>query len=284
MIYGVTGNADKSGIENVLVELINIFEENKIKYYLNDNFKSFLPDNTNIHKLNSFINKIDILISLGGDGTFLNTVSKIGNHSVPILGVNLGRLGFLSEIVPSELRKFILNIEHKKYKIDNLCVLSAYTPDKKFISGINEIVIDKCNSTRIIEIEIFYNNERVLNFLADGVIVSTPTGSTGYSLSSGGPIITPYSKVLIITPICPHSLNFRPIIVPDDGKIFITAKSYEKIRITADGHTTKIFKSPVEITIHKSGHQVKTVKKMNKTYFQTLNNKLLWGADIRHKY
>lgn len=114
MIYGVTGNADKSGIENVLYDLINIFEENKIKYYLNDNFKSFLPDNTNIHKLNSFINKIDILISLGGDGTFLNTVSKIGNHSVPILGVNLGRLGFLSEIVPSELRKFILNIEHKK--------------------------------------------------------------------------------------------------------------------------------------------------------------------------
>ena len=115
------------------------------------------------------------------------------------------------------------------------------------------------------------------------MIISTPTGSTGYSLSAGGPIISPYSKVFLITPICPHTLNFRPIVLPDDGHITVKAMSRDKIRVTADGHTSLITNSKSEFYITRADYNIKVVKQVNKTYFQTLNNKLLWGVDIRNK-
>jgi NAD+ kinase len=229
------------------------------------------------------LEKSDILISLGGDGTFLNTARIVGRKEIPILGVNLGSLGFMAEVSPNETDNFFEKILEDKYKIYDLCVISCKTDTDKQVFGMNEIVIDKCNSIKMIEIEIYYKNESVVRFVADGVIVSTPTGSTGYSLSAGGPIISPYSKVLIITPICPHTLNFRPIIVPDDGIIVIHTISKEKVRLTADGFSSHIVRSPAKFILSKADYNVKVVKDINKTYFQTLNNKLLWGADGRQR-
>jgi NAD+ kinase len=282
MIYGITGNAAKEGIKAVLSDLTAVFKKEGIRFYISDKIKDVLPAGTAVHKLSSFVNKIDIIISVGGDGTFLETVKALQNHPVPILGVNVGTLGFMSEIVPAEIKEFIADIEHNKFKIVDLCVLSCYSSKVKILTGINEIVIDKFNSTRIIEIEIYYNDEYVLRFLADGVIISTPTGSTGYSMSAGGPIVSPNGKVFIITPISPHTLNFRPLIVPDDGKIRVIARSSDKIRVTADGHTSKIFDAPAEMTVIRSSHKVKTIKSIDRTYFQILNSKLFWGADIRN--
>jgi NAD+ kinase len=284
MVFGIIGNPTKKNLGNVLNRLLNFFGDNKIRYIIHNELKVNITNKNHISRLKSInvlLNTSDIIISLGGDGTFLNTARLVGRKQIPILGVNLGNLGFMAEVSPEEIQNFILEILNGKYKIYDLCVISAKTKNNKVLYGMNEVVVDKCNSIKMIEIEIYYKNERVVNFVGDGVIVSTPTGSTGYSLSAGGPIISPYSKVFIITPICPHTLNFRPIIVPDDGTIIIKTLQKDKIRLTADGFSSVILKSPVDITLTRSNFNIKSVKKINKTYFQTLNSKLLWGADVR---
>ncbi|MCX7833447.1 MAG: NAD(+)/NADH kinase [Ignavibacteria bacterium] len=286
MIYGITGNKNKENISLVLNQIVLHLTELNVDFYIDETLKEHIDISKfkeRIISLNKIVESCNILLSLGGDGTFLNTARLIKNSNIPILGVNLGALGFMAEVGPKEINNFISNIEKGKYKIIDFCVISAELENNKFLYGINEIVIDKSNSIRVIEIEISYNNEKVVNFLGDGVIVSTPTGSTGYSLSAGGPIICPYSNVLLITPICPHTLNFRPIVVPDDGLIFIKAVSKENIRITSDGHTSVFFDKDTVIKIKRADYTIKVIKRINKTYFQTLNNKLLWGEDIRKK-
>ncbi len=285
MVFGIIGNPSKTNLEIVLNDLLTILDKKKINFFIHNKLKTKITRKKyikNIRSLESVLKSSNIVISLGGDGTFLNTARIIGRKQIPILGINLGNLGFMAEVSPDEIYNFVCDIINGDYKIYDLCVLSAKPTNRKEFFGMNEIVIDKCNSIKMIEIEIYYNKEKVVNFVGDGVIVSTPTGSTGYSLSAGGPIISPYSKVFIITPICPHTLNFRPIIVPDDGIIKIKTFKKDKIRITADGFESTICKSPVEFSLKRADYNIKAVKKINKTYFQTLNNKLLWGADVRH--
>jgi NAD+ kinase len=284
MTFGIIGNSSKKYLGKVLNALLNYFEEKNVQYIVQDVLKSNIfckKHIKNLQNIKNLLEKSDIVISLGGDGTFLNTARTIGKKQIPILGVNLGNLGFMAEVSPDEVQKFIVDILKNNYKVYDLCVLSAETKSGEKFYGMNEIVVDKCNSIKMIEIEIYYKNERVVNFVGDGIIVSTPTGSTGYSLSAGGPIISPYSKVFLITPICPHTLNFRPVIVPDDGTIVIKTLNKGKARITADGFKSKILKSPTEFILTKADYNIKVVKKTNKTYFQTLNSKLLWGADVR---
>ncbi|MBI5403519.1 MAG: NAD(+)/NADH kinase [Ignavibacteriae bacterium] len=284
MTFGIIGNPTKKNIGSVMNILLNYLSKNKIRFYIHEALRKNIPDRKfQLHAVKPAVlfDKADIIISLGGDGTFLNSARIIGRKEIPILGVNLGNLGFMAEVSPNEIKKSIRDILKGNYKIFDLCVLSAKTQNGKVFYGMNEIVIDKCNSIKMIEIEIIYKNERVVHFVGDGLIVSTPTGSTGYSLSAGGPIISPYSKVFIITPICPHTLNFRPIIVPDDGIIMIKTHDKEKVRITADGFESTIFTSPASFELKRADFNIKVVKKIDKTYFQTLNNKLLWGADTR---
>jgi NAD+ kinase len=284
MFFGILGNFKKEHIKEVLTELILFFKSKHIEFAVEKNLhpiarKLLTPKYVLSQK--ELINKSDIIISLGGDGTFLNTANIIGEREIPILGVNLGNLGFLAEVGPSEIKQFINDILADKYKIQELCLIGAKTAKKKTMFALNEVVIDKCNSIRMIETEVYYNNEKVVRFVADGIMVSTPTGSTGYSLSAGGAIISPSSKVFIITPICPHTLNLRPIIVPDDGEIFIKTRSEGKIRQTFDGFNSNIFNSPANFQLFKANHTIKIIQKINKTYFQTKNKKLLWGVDKR---
>ncbi|MBN1633299.1 MAG: NAD(+)/NADH kinase [Ignavibacteria bacterium] len=286
MRYGITGNINKKNIRPVLNSLINYFQNKGINFAVDKNLiKLINKDYKKIAVLifKKLISDINILISLGGDGTFLNTVRLLGKKQIPVLGLNLGALGFMAEVSPEEIENFISDIENGNYKVIDLCVIQSKSKNGKVLNAINEIVIDKSKSIRVIELEIMYRNEYVVNFLGDGVLISSPTGSTGYSLSAGGPIISPYSKVLLITPICPHTLNFRPIVVPDDGNIIIKVKSKENFRITADGHTSHYFNKTGEFTIKRADYNIKVVKRINKTYFQTLNSKLLWGEDIRNK-
>jgi NAD+ kinase len=284
MTFGIIGNSTKKNLRNVLNTLLNFFEKKYINYILQDVLETNVSNKKqlkNLKSLNYLLDNSDIIISLGGDGTFLNTARTVGRKQIPILGVNLGNLGFMAEVSPDEVHRFIIDIIKGNYKVYDLCVISTKTKNGEEFYGMNEIVVDKCNSIKMIEIDIYYKNERVVNYVGDGVIISTPTGSTGYSLSAGGPIISPYSKVFIITPICPHTLNFRPVIVPDDGTIVIKTLNKEKVRLTSDGFKSKILISPTEFVLTRADYNIKAVKKINKTYFQTLNNKLLWGADVR---
>ena len=284
MTFGIIGNKNKAAIDKVIMSLVKYFRRKNICYYLHDDFKQIIKSKDISNKflrIGTLINKSDMIVSIGGDGTFLNSTRMIKQADKPVIGINLGTLGFMSDIMPTEIEKFFGEVINNKYKIIDLHLAKCTVNGKYEFDALNEIVIDKADTIKMVELGIFYNKEFVGRFFADGVLVSTPTGSTGYSLSAGGPIITPFSKVFIITPICPHSLNFRPVIVPDSGRI--TVKSYNdvKVRITPDGYSGLIKKAPLEIVIEKSEHSIGSVKKHNWSFFNTLNEKLLWGEDIR---
>ncbi|MGB9696362.1 MAG: NAD(+)/NADH kinase [Ignavibacteria bacterium] len=286
MTFGIIGNTGKKNIKPVLGDIILFLQKQKIEFLLQKELKKFLQIQLSpkyLCSVKTLVKRSDMILSLGGDGTFLNTAKIVGRKQIPILGVNLGTLGFMAEVGPKEVISFINKILNNKYKIYNLCVLEAKHSGSEPIYGMNDIVIDKCASIKMVELEIFYKDEHVIRFFADGIIVSTPTGSTGYSLSAGGNVISPYSQVFAITPICPHTLNFRPLIVPEDGEILIKTHHTGTVRITADGSPSITYKSPTKFRIRKADYTVRVVKDIDKTYFQTLSNKLLWGADQRKK-
>jgi len=281
MKFGIFGNSAKSSVTATLRKLSKYFNKNKIEYFISkDIFLSGNEISGSRYFSNKYIAKnSDVIISLGGDGTFLNTARIVGNSGIPILGVNLGGLGFLSEILPDETIKFLDEIKAGDFEACERTVLKITLPDNKVLHGLNDIVLDREKSIRLIDVEIFYNDEYVGRFLADGAIVSTPTGSTAYSLSAGGPVVTLMSKVMLLTPICPHSLNIRPIIFPDDGTIKLRVRQNISARLTADGQKVAVIKSPAEIKISKAGHTIKTIKRKGQTYFATLNTKLFWTAE-----
>lgn len=284
MTFGIIGNKNKDGIDKIIISLVKYFKRMNISYYLHDDFKEIINLKELYNKflqISPLLNKSDMIVSIGGDGTFLNSTRMIKHTNKPVIGINLGTLGFMSDIMPTEIEIFFGEVIKNKYKIIDLHLVKCTVNSKYAFDALNEIVIDKADTIKMVELGIFYNKEFVGRFFADGVLISTPTGSTGYSLSAGGPIITPFSEVFIITPICPHSLNFRPVIVPDSGKITIKSYNDVKVRITPDGYKGLIRKAPLEIIIEKSEHSIESVKKHNWSFFNTLNEKLLWGEDIR---
>lgn len=284
MRFGIIGNINKPDIENILGDLLAFLSKEKLEFFIDKDLKSKIKKTESKKRCFTsadVVKNSDIIISLGGDGTFLNTARIVGDKEIPILGVNMGTLGFMSEVVPSEMKKFIKQIVNKRFKVKERVVLSGKLPDGKMLSAINEIVIDRAFSIRMMEIEIFYEKEKIVQFVGDGAIISTPTGCTGYSLSAGGPIVSMESSDFIITPICPHTLNVRPIVVPDKGVITVKVHREIDVRITSDGQKFKTFKSPVEFSFQKAGHVLKVIHRPNSSYFKTLNKKLLWGKDLR---
>ncbi len=284
MIFGITGNIEKENLHSVIKDIGDFLVKRKVEFFIDSKLYSKSKNNSYGKfslPINSILKKKDlVLLSLGGDGTFLNAARIVGNRNIPILGVNLGNLGFLAEVRENEITGFLKEMLKGKFRVTERNILEAEVNDKKFY-GLNDIVIDKADSIRMINIDAFYNDEKIFKIVADGVIISTPTGSTGYSLSSGGPVITPQSSVFSMTPICPHSLNLRPIILPDNGTITIKTSGSSMARVTADGQTYLSGKSPMEVTLQKADYTVKLVKRINSTYFDTLKKKLLWSEDKR---
>ena len=281
---GIFGNSTKVDVSVLLTEIIQFLESANINFLVDENLSGIFDGKVSKHFSSPafILKKSDFILSLGGDGTFLNTARIVGNKNIPILGINLGRLGFFSEVSPDEIKEFIPKLLNNKFRITEEVIIKSVTDSKKILFGLNDIVIDKNNSVRMLEIETFYNNEKVVRIISDGIIISTPAGSTGYSLSCNGPIVNPDSKVFIITPISPHTLNVRPIIVPDDGIIKIKIHKEGRARISADGQATLNIHFPNEIIISKADYKIKVIKKLNSTYFKTLKHKLFWNVDKRY--
>lgn len=281
---GIFGNTTKPIVAELLKYITDILEKNNLNYFIEKDLADFgkFNNRSKISNTSEILKKSDYIFSLGGDGTFLNTAKLVNNKNIPILGINLGRLGFFSEITPKEFESFIPKLISGKFKITEQVVIKAFSGSRKFLFGLNDIVIDKNDSIRTMETETFYNNEKVVNIISDGIIISTPAGSTGYSMSCNGPIVNPESKVFIITPISPHTLNVRPIIIPDDGEIKIKISNIGKARIIADGQNTYKSVTPSEVILQKADFTIKVIKKNSSTYFDTLKKKLFWNADKRH--
>lgn len=226
--------------------------------------------------------EVDLMLVLGGDGTMIATARMIGDHEVPVLGVNYGGLGYLAEFRIEELYSALESILSANYRLDKRVMLSVeLVRDEVSITTnrvLNDVVINKSALARIIEIETFFNGQFVNSFRADGLIVSTPTGSTAYNLSAGGPVIFPSMNAVVVTPICPFTLSNRPIVVPDDAEIELILKTdQEEVALTLDGQVGFPLKVEDRVKIRKSRTTFNLIQPSNRNYFDVLRDKLRWG-------
>lgn len=231
-------------------------------------------------------NEIDLLISFGGDGTLLDTVTMIKDSDIPVLGINAGRLGFLANITQEDIVLAVKALKNKDYKLDQRSLLKVKSKTLSEIKisnfALNEITVHKKDSSSMLKIDAFLDNEFLNSYWADGLITSTPTGSTAYSLSCGGPIISPGSNNFVITPVSPHNLNLRPMVVGDQVVIRLRAESREsQFLLTMDSRSITI-ENNEEIFISKADFSIKLIELPDHNFFKTIRNKLFWGKDSRN--
>lgn len=257
-----------------------------LKFYNYIKNKVVFPKNVNTFSdHNDLLNQTDVLLSLGGDGTLLDTLSLVRDSQIPVIGINFGRLGFLASINKTEIKDAIEALVHGEYSLDKRGILSLESHNDLFGDegfALNDMTIHRRDNSAMMIIHAFMNGEFINSYWADGLIIATPTGSTAYSLSCGGPIILPNAQNFVITPIAPHNLNVRPIIIPDDVKLTfeIEARS-TKFLVSCDSRTVTVDKS-VKIGINKANFNINLIRLNNESYFTTLRNKLLWGIDTRN--
>lgn len=285
MKFAIIGNLDKPALRQAVPMLMEKLERAGAEFVIDRKIMDLLAIGHGLGmkhacEFASCIEKSDVLIALGGDGTILAAARSVGARGTPILGINLGKLGFLAEVAPEDMQEAIGDILNQKFYIEDRLVLEgtcSNLPGSVF-HAVNDIVVDKSRSSRVIDIETHIDGAYAVTYRGDGLIVSTPTGSTAYALSNGGPIVTPASSVIGITPISPHTLGGRPIIVPDTSTIRIIVQAdSEEILVSADGQMESFLRPPIEVKVKKAPYCIRLVKRMDRTYFDVLRAKLMWG-------
>ena len=231
------------------------------------------------------LKKLDFFISLGGDGTLLESVTYIGKNETPIIGVNTGRLGFLATISREETERALENIFKKNYSVDERTMLKLESDPKLFPGlnfALNDFTIMKKDSSSMITVHVYVDGELLNSYWADGVVVSTPTGSTGYSLSCGGPLVFPQSENFVITPVSPHNLTARPIVVSDRSELMFHIEGRSKKFLVSLDSRFETVDDKVKLTIKKETFKARLVQLPDQHYFKTLRQKLNWGLDMRN--
>jgi NAD+ kinase len=237
------------------------------------------------HATDSLATDADVVLSFGGDGTLLNTAHELGHSGVPILGVNLGRLGFMTNIEMATLDQAVSMLETGSFEIEERLALQAISPSEPtggYDWALNEITVQRSGEAGLLTLEVLVNGKLLNTFWADGLVIATPTGSTAYSLALGGPIMSPGCGAMLITPIAPHTLTVRPIVIPDTSVIEITVKDSEKPHLfTADGVIVDLKGDSQTVQIRRADFFVPLVRFPDQEYFATLRNKLMWGLRKR---
>ncbi|WP_299669959.1 NAD kinase [uncultured Polaribacter sp.] len=291
----VYGQSYSISAEKEIQLLLSVLEENNIVCFIEKKFNNLLVEGAILNKkyptfshFDDLNDSFEAMFTLGGDGTILRAVTYIRDLGIPMLGINTGRLGFLATINKNTIKKSVELILNGEYSIQERTLLSVKTAPKtaefaELNFALNEVTIARKNTTSMIGVSTHLNNEYLTNYWADGLIIATPTGSTGYSLSCNGPVISPDSKNLIITPIAPHNLNARPMVISDETTIQLEVDSREKdflisldSRITTVAENTKVF-------IEKAPFTIKSIIPNNQSFLKTLRSKLLWGEDTRNE-
>lgn len=285
-LFGNTYQAKKSAH---VIRLLSILKQYNAVVYINREFYHFLVDEqkmdiqaAGVFEGNDF--ETDMVLSMGGDGTFLRAASYVGNKNIPILGINTGRLGFLADVSPEEMEDTFKDIYNHNYKVEDRSVLQVISngqPLKGYPCGLNEIAVLKRDSSSMITIHTSINGAYLTTYQADGLVIATPTGSTAYSLSIGGPVIVPHSNTIAITPVAPHSLNVRPIVINDDWEITLDVESRSHNFLVAIDGRSETCREGTRLIIRKADYNIKVVKRPNHVFFHTLRDKMMWGADGR---
>ena len=285
-------NLYKNYSPKILLSIIEKLQKNNFDVMIDNisfdklNHKKYSAILNHVKSFSKIDKTINYIICVGGDGTILKASSYVKNMGIPIIGINTGRLGFLAKIKAVEIDNVIQAITKKKYRISEKTLLSVSYKNKKQENklgvALNELSITRKNTTSLITIETKLNDEYLNTYWADGLIIATPTGSTGYSLSCGGPIIMPESKNLVITPIAPHNLNARPLVIPDNTNITLKISGREnEFFVSLDSKITTL-SNEMLILIKKAPYKIKMIQLNNDNFLQTLRDKLYWGKDKRN--
>jgi len=277
---GIIGKRNNTEVYSIVRGLVEWLEEKKVEYLVDSELGKNLKLNNTV-KQADIPKHVELVIVFGGDGTFLSVSKQVNEYNIPILGINSGRLGFLTEFTLNELYPIMEKIIEDDYEIEERGMLSAsvYKKGKKFGSYtvLNDLVINNGKVLRIIDLAIYAEGNHITTFKADGIIFSTPTGSTAYSLSAGGPIAHPTLPVTLITPICPHILTNRPLVVSNEMEITVKVLTVGSSYLTLDGQETVKLELNDEIKLKKSDSTVKLIKSPFRDYFSILKTKLMWG-------
>lgn len=294
MKVAIYGQYYQNSTEPIIKDIFVFFHKNKVEMVIESNFLNILKEKKIIEKEyktfsshTELNDSFDMLISIGGDGTILRAATLVRNSGVPILGINAGRLGFLATVQKDNIGKFMQFIIDKKYTISkrtllSLCCSNGNEEIEDINFAMNEICVSRKDTTSMITIETYLNDEYLNSYWADGLIISTPTGSTGYSMSCGGPILTPDVKSLVITPIAPHNLNARPLVIPDETEIRLKVSGREEHYLVSLDSRIISIKNDTILNIKKTPFQINMVGIPEETFLKKLRNKLFWGEDRRN--
>lgn len=285
-LFGNTFQSEKSANISSVIQAIKdvggrVLFECEFAEFLNSTTSLDLDSTCIFDKVND---DIDFALSIGGDGTFLKTAQQVGQAGIPIIGVNTGRLGFISDLSPQESKAFFQDVIIGNYQVEERSLLQCNFNNTEVVTtpyALNEIAVLKHDMSSMISICTYVNDSYLATYQADGLIISTPTGSTGYSLSVGGPILSPDSKSIVISPVAAHSLSVRPFVLNDNVRISLKVKSRSKNYMVAVDGRSESFQDTTSLDIVKAPFVIKIVRSSDHSFFATLRNKLLWGADKR---
>lgn len=279
--------------EKYLVQLLEVLKQHNVKVSVEQGYYALLTQEDSIKDLSHYTTftslqkEIDLFFTIGGDGTILSATKFVKNLDIPIVGINTGRLGFLATVHKDEITQSIEDILEGHYKVSERSLLQVSCDSHQDVLGqfpyaLNEVAISRKETTSMITIETWLNDEFLNSYWSDGIIISTPTGSTGYSLSCGGPIVTPQTESVIITPIAPHNLNARPLVIPDHLEIKLKISGREnQYLISLDSRLSSLEKDTI-VSIKKADFNIKLVWLNTDSFITTLRKKLLWGQDKRN--
>lgn len=288
--FALFGNTYQEHKSAHVTHLLEILRRRKAQICISNEFYDFLRNHTKadlsgleVFEGNSF--SADMVLSIGGDGTFLKAASRVGKKEIPILGINTGRLGFLADVLPDQMEDAFDEIYQGNYLAEPRRVLKLTCNGhvlKGYPYGLNEIAVLKRDTSSMITIHAYINGEPLNVYQADGLVISTPTGSTGYSLSVGGPILVPQSGTISLTAVAPHSLNVRPIVIRDDWEITLDVESRSHNFLIAVDGRSETCREGTRLTIKRADYYVRIVKQCHHSFFNTLREKMMWGMDGRN--
>lgn len=293
MKVAIYGRKTEKLLPPVLQGLFDKLEKNGAELLIDSAYMEYLKPQFRIGSkvkvlddFNTIRGQADFLLSFGGDGTILETITYVRNSGIPILGINTGRLGFLAGLTVEEAVEYAVErLKAKKFSLDKRSLIKLETKTNMFGDvnyALNELTVQRKESSAMMTVHCSINGEFLNSYWADGLIISTPTGSTAYSLSCGGPLMVPDARSFVITPLSPHNLNVRPLIVPEDSVIKLTVEGRSPQYLASLDARTEAFSDDVELTVRKEDFKISLVRFSDQHFFQTIREKLIWGHDARN--
>lgn len=287
MKFAVVANPKKYSVKDSFIDILHWGDEHEVDIIFSSDLQELYRGEEHssavvVEDENEAIDQADIIIAVGGDGTMLYTARLMKNIQKPILGVNSGRLGFMAYTQKENINQALDYLKGGTYRIDKRYMLEAEDNEGNIYHALNEFLFAKKDSTSMVNVSAEYNEMFINNYWADGLIVASPTGSTAYNLSSSGPIVMPNSDVMVLTPINPHTLTTRPLVLPSDKSLKISVEEQEhEVLFSYDGQIKEIQSYPFQVYIRRSNFTIDLIELPNQSYFDTLRHKLMWGVDSR---